>query len=77
MGIKRPRLTTHFYPVPRSKNEWNYTSTPQYVFMAWYLVKHRDKFTFTLNLSAASVARNFGDIRLGITLHIYLDSKIV
>jgi len=21
---------------------------PQYVFMAWYLVKHRDNFTFTL-----------------------------
>jgi len=23
------------------------TSTPQYVFMAWCLVKHRDNFTFT------------------------------
>jgi hypothetical protein len=23
---------------------------PQYAFMAWYLVKHRDKFTFTLLL---------------------------
>jgi hypothetical protein len=28
------------------KNEWNYTSTPQYVFMVWCLVKHRDNFTF-------------------------------
>jgi hypothetical protein len=28
------------------KNAWSYTSTPQYVFMAWYLVKHRDHFTF-------------------------------
>jgi hypothetical protein len=27
---------------------WSYTSTPQYVFMAWFLVKHRDNFTFTL-----------------------------
>jgi hypothetical protein len=26
---------------------WPLTSTPQYVFMAWYLVKHRDNFTFT------------------------------
>jgi len=26
-------------------NEWSYTSTPQFVFMAWYLVKH--KFTLT------------------------------
>jgi hypothetical protein len=30
------------------KNAWSYTSTPQYVFMAWCLVKHRDNFTFTL-----------------------------
>jgi hypothetical protein len=29
------------------KNTWRYTSTPQYVFMAWCLVKHRDNFTFT------------------------------
>jgi hypothetical protein len=28
-----------------SKNEWSYTSTPQYAFMAWCLVKHRDNFT--------------------------------
>jgi hypothetical protein len=26
------------------KNEWSYTSTPQYVFMAWCLVKDRDNF---------------------------------
>jgi hypothetical protein len=25
--------------VPRSKNAWNYTSTPQYVFIAWCSVK--------------------------------------
>jgi hypothetical protein len=24
------------------KSEWSYTYTPQYVFMAWYLVKHRE-----------------------------------
>jgi len=24
---------------------WSYTSTPLYVFMAWYLVKHRKNFT--------------------------------
>jgi hypothetical protein len=29
------------------KNAWSYTSTPQYVFMAWCLIKHRDKVTFT------------------------------
>jgi hypothetical protein len=29
---------------------WGYTSSPQYVFMAWFLVKHRDIFAFTLSL---------------------------
>jgi len=28
-----------------SKNAWSYTSTPQYIFKAWCLVKHRDNFT--------------------------------
>jgi len=44
-GVK---LTTHFHLMPRSKNAWSYTSTSQYAFMAWCLVKHRDKFAFTL-----------------------------
>jgi hypothetical protein len=26
------------------KNVWNYTFTPLYVFMAWYVVKHRNYF---------------------------------
>jgi hypothetical protein len=26
-------------------NAWSYTSTPPHVFMAWYLIKHRDNFT--------------------------------
>jgi hypothetical protein len=30
------------------KNVRSYTSTPQYAFMAWCLVKHRDNFNFTL-----------------------------
>jgi hypothetical protein len=35
------------------KNAWNYTSTPQYVFMVWCLVKHRDFtfFTFRMNVN--------------------------
>jgi hypothetical protein len=28
-------------------NMWSYTCPPQYVFMARYLVKHRDNFTVT------------------------------
>jgi hypothetical protein len=40
-GVKRPgvKLTTHLYVMQRSKNEWSYTSTPQYAFMAWCSVK--------------------------------------
>jgi hypothetical protein len=33
---------------PEVKNAWSYTSTPLYVFMAWCLVKHWEKFTFYL-----------------------------
>jgi hypothetical protein len=44
-GVK---LTTHLHLVSRSKNAWSYTSTPQYAFMAWCLVKHRDNFAFTV-----------------------------
>jgi len=43
-------MTTHLHLVPRSKNEWSYTSTPQYVFMVWWLIKYRDYFVFTLVL---------------------------
>jgi hypothetical protein len=32
------------------KNVCNYASTPQYIIMAWCLVKHRDNFTFYLYL---------------------------
>jgi hypothetical protein len=34
------------------KNAWKYIPPlPQYVFMAWFLVKHRDSFTFSFYLS--------------------------
>jgi hypothetical protein len=44
------KLTTHLHLLPRSKNAWRYTSTPQYAFMAWCLVKHMD-FTLPETLS--------------------------
>jgi hypothetical protein len=49
VGVEQPgvKLNIHLHLAPRSKNEWSYTSIPQYVFTAWYLVKHRDDFTFT------------------------------
>jgi len=30
------------------KNAWNYTSTLQCVFIAWYLVKHKDNITHNI-----------------------------
>jgi hypothetical protein len=52
LGVKWPgREADHSPPTSVDvKNAWSYTSTPQYVFMAWCLVKHRDNFTFTLLL---------------------------
>jgi hypothetical protein len=49
MGVKRPdREADHSPPSSaESRNVWSYTSTPQYIFMAWCLVKHKDNFTFT------------------------------
>jgi hypothetical protein len=44
------KLTTRLHLVPRSKNAWSYTSTPQYVFLAWYLVKHKEYFSKTILL---------------------------
>jgi hypothetical protein len=48
LGVKRPGREAYHSPPSRAefKNPWSYTSTPQYVFMAWCLVKHRDNFTF-------------------------------
>jgi hypothetical protein len=50
LGVKRPRSEADQSPPSSAevKNAWSYNSTPQYVFMEWCLVKHRDNFTFTL-----------------------------
>jgi hypothetical protein len=39
------------WPLPSSvevKNAWSYTSTPQYFFMAWCIVKHKETLPFTI-----------------------------
>jgi hypothetical protein len=33
------------------KNAWSYNFTPQYVFVAWCLVRHKDNFTFTFTFN--------------------------
>jgi hypothetical protein len=46
--VKRPgREADHSPPASaEDKNAWSYTSTPQYAFMAWCLVKHWGYLTF-------------------------------
>jgi hypothetical protein len=53
LGVKRRgREADHSPPSSAEvKNAWSYTSTPQYVFMKWCLVKHRDNFTFYLYIT--------------------------
>jgi hypothetical protein len=50
LGLKRQGHETDHSPPSSAevKNAWSYTSTPQYVFMAWYSVKHRDNFILPL-----------------------------
>jgi hypothetical protein len=47
LRVKWPEGKTDHSPPSSAevKNAWRYTSTPQYVFMSWCLVKHRDNFT--------------------------------
>jgi hypothetical protein len=40
LGVK---LTNHTHLLPRSKNEWSYTSTPQYALMAWCSAKAQEQ----------------------------------
>jgi hypothetical protein len=50
-GVKRPgREADHSHLVPRSIMRGAILPLPQYVFMAWCLVKHRDNFIFTFTL---------------------------
>jgi len=40
------------------RNAWIYTSTPPYIFIVWYLVKHRD-FTFSFILLYLVLLRSY------------------
>jgi hypothetical protein len=43
------KLATHLHLVPRLRMRGAIPPLPHYVFMAWFLVKHRDNFTYTCN----------------------------
>jgi hypothetical protein len=50
LGIKRPAREVDHLPPSSAEvtNAWNYTSTPQYAFMAWCFLKQRDNFTLSI-----------------------------
>jgi hypothetical protein len=50
LAVKRPGREAEHPPLSSAevKNAWSYTFTPQYVFMARCLVKHRDNFIYLL-----------------------------
>jgi hypothetical protein len=56
LGVKRQVHEADHSPPSGAevKNAWSYTSTPQYVLMEWYLVKHRD-FTFTFAIEVITL----------------------
>jgi len=45
------KLTTHLHVVPTLIMHGAIPSLPQYAFMAWCLVKHRDNFTLPFTVS--------------------------
>jgi hypothetical protein len=71
-GGKRPRREAKHSRPSRVevKNEWGYTSTPKYVSMAWQLVKHRDKFTFTFRARIQSNGILKVSFRIGNVLRL-------
>jgi hypothetical protein len=50
-----------------SKNEWRYTSTPQYAFMAWCLVKAQRKLD-TKSISCILLKRLHGVVEIFINV---------
>jgi hypothetical protein len=52
-GVKRQGSESDHSPPSSAevKNEWRYTSTLQYAFMAWCSVKHMDNFTFYIYIA--------------------------
>jgi hypothetical protein len=52
MWVKQSGHEADHSPPPSAevKNAWSYTSIPQYVFMAWYLMKHDMVFSYAQGL---------------------------
>jgi len=74
-GVKMPGREAHHSPPCSAEvtNWWSYTPTPQYIFMAWCLVKHRD-FTFTLTSVILMLSKKL--IGLILCLRIFHEAKL-
>jgi hypothetical protein len=61
LGVKRPKREADHSPLSnvKVKSAWSHTSTPQYIFLAWCLAKHRDSFTFTLLPNIFLILENY------------------
>jgi hypothetical protein len=73
-GVKRPGCEADHSPPSSAevKNAWSYTSTPQYVFMEWCLVKHRDNFTLPyITLDTITAYRNLVGVSLSLSLSVH------
>jgi hypothetical protein len=73
LGVKWPgrEADRHLHLVPRSKNEWSYTPTPQYAFIASCSVKmHRKNFPLSLPLpSPGSILQGRPNVQSLIWCH--------
>jgi hypothetical protein len=49
-GAKRPGRESDYSHLSNAevKNTWSYTSSPQYVFMVWCLLKNKDNFALLI-----------------------------
>jgi len=61
LGVKRLRRETDgWHPASAEvRYAWRYTSIPQYMFVVWCLVKHRDNFTCKRNINCTLLLRVF------------------
>jgi hypothetical protein len=81
LGVMHPgHEADHSLPYSaKVRNAWSYTSTPQYIFTAWCLFKHRDNFTFYLYLYmkwGLSLTQLFKNIILPLK-HLSVTTKLL
>jgi hypothetical protein len=70
LGVKwSGREADHLPPSSAEVNEWSYTSTPQYAFIAQFKKKHRDNFTFPISTDV-TMSKNINFLIYTITFQM-------